>query len=64
MPNKFIVNNVTGEDELGEDLVQIGSDNEYLIKQMYDVIKSFNKQIKFILISYNFNNFYLSFLFN
>ena len=44
MPKKFIVNNVTGEDELWEDLVQIGSDNEYLIKQMYDVIKSFNKQ--------------------
>ena len=61
MPKKFIVNNVTGEDELGEDLVQIDSDNEYLIKQMYDVIKSFNKQIKFILISYNF---YLSFFFN
>ena len=64
MPKKFIVNNVTGEDELWEDLVQIGSDNEYLIKQMYDVIKSFNKQIKSILISYNFNNFYLSFFFN
>ena len=64
MPKKFIVNNVTGEDELWEDLVQIGSDNEYLIKQMYDVIKSFNKQIKFIFISYNFNNFYLSFFFN